>query len=207
MLVYTSVGWVLRNQWLATLQMIHIGSSISSCYPLVTFFVELSHGYLNKLNGLSWLSVCKFPLTNIPGYPRVISFSRLPHQLCEPWCHYSCGALSPRSQAPIYASSYLDTILASCIGILGTKIWDSKKEQIQNIKNENVTHDKAPKRSMLVEDPPKEARPPKTGTLLYTENRKREWTSTFSPRDPNATVSRHRMIWTNPTGQVSGWHL
>lgn len=27
------------------------------------------------------------------------------------------------------------------------------------------------------------------------------------PPDPNATVSRHRMIWTNPTGQVSGWHL
>ena len=71
----------------------------------------------------------KFPLTNIPGYPRVISFSRLPHQLCEPWCHYSCGALSPRSQAPIYASSYLDTILASCIGILGTKIWDSKRNK------------------------------------------------------------------------------
>ena len=133
--------------------MIHTRSSITNCYPLVTFFVELSHGYLNKLNGLSWLSVCKFPLTNIPGYPRVISFSRLPHQLCEPWCHYSCGVLSPRSQAPIYASSYLDTILASCIGILGTKIWDSKKEQIQNIKTQDVTHHKAPKRSMLVEDP------------------------------------------------------
>lgn len=138
-----------------------------------------------------------FPLyTNIPGYPRVISFSRLPHQLCEPWCHYSCGALSPRSQAPIYASSYLDTILASCIGLLGTKIWDSKKEQIQNIKTQDSRRDASQSTKEInavpVEDPPKEVRPPKTGTLLHTENWKiwvslsrakknSSWTSTFSP--------------------------